>query len=415
MSVLNNNTPGLDSFSAAKYLFNGEEEGLPSKDTDRAATPDIKSYLRMTDPDDRFPTLSRRNDSGMVSGQIQQLIGNSQLSLAYTPAQLSANPDALDLANARTPGPDSVNTHSRHRFSHQSMPQGALNMFRLDQLPSSEKQPTSPHPSRHLARHSLGANSLLFDKDTKNEELPSVPPSRPVSMHSAYSASEIPTAGAREFNGIITSPKVNSDQQFQTNGAFGRIQPNGRQKKDSPERSEANPVSSQPQQLHIATAPIGTQSNSGNSNTSPVTPSLSGGLPNVQVPYYGYPLQSYVGNQAPVNGQSPQNYNLTSPYSGYGTYGNYRFPDSPRKATNSRRNGEGESPQMSRFSNFPLEHYQGELYGLCKDQHGCRYLQRKLEEQNPENVQIIFDETHRHVVELMTGWLNPPPYSTGLC
>ena len=45
-----------------------------------------------------------------------------------------------------------------------------------------------------------------------------------------------------------------------------------------------------------------------------------------------------------------------------------------------------------------------EIYSLCKDQHGCRYLQKKLEEKNPQHVQMIFQETHAHVVELMTGW-----------
>lgn len=61
------------------------------------------------------------------------------------------------------------------------------------------------------------------------------------------------------------------------------------------------------------------------------------------------------------------------------------------------------SPENARFTNIKLEHLQGEILGFCKDQHGCRYLQRKLEERNPEHVQLIFLETHQHVVELMTG------------
>lgn len=57
----------------------------------------------------------------------------------------------------------------------------------------------------------------------------------------------------------------------------------------------------------------------------------------------------------------------------------------------------------ARFINVKLEHLQGEIYSLCKDQHGCRYLQKKLEERNPEHVHLIFLETKQHVVELMTG------------
>ena len=59
--------------------------------------------------------------------------------------------------------------------------------------------------------------------------------------------------------------------------------------------------------------------------------------------------------------------------------------------------------ENARFTNVKLEHLQGEIYALCKDQHGCRYLQKKLEERNPEHIHLIFTETNQHVVELMTG------------
>ena len=64
--------------------------------------------------------------------------------------------------------------------------------------------------------------------------------------------------------------------------------------------------------------------------------------------------------------------------------------------------------ENARFVNVKLEQFQGEILGLCKDQHGCRYLQKKLEERNPEHVQLIFVETHQYVVELMTGIDSPP-------
>ena len=37
------------------------------KDEDRLSTPDIKGYIKMTEPDDKFPTLSRRDGSNIVS------------------------------------------------------------------------------------------------------------------------------------------------------------------------------------------------------------------------------------------------------------------------------------------------------------------------------------------------------------
>ena len=42
---------------------------------------------------------------------------------------------------------------------------------------------------------------------------------------------------------------------------------------------------------------------------------------------------------------------------------------------------------------------------MCKDQHGCRFLQKKLEENDPHHVELIFHETNKHVVELMAGKL----------
>lgn len=60
-ATYNNST--LEPFNAAKLLFGDESKG--PKDEDRLPTPDIKSYLRMTDPDDKFPTLS--HNSGLVS------------------------------------------------------------------------------------------------------------------------------------------------------------------------------------------------------------------------------------------------------------------------------------------------------------------------------------------------------------
>ena len=45
----------------------------------------------------------------------------------------------------------------------------------------------------------------------------------------------------------------------------------------------------------------------------------------------------------------------------------------------------------------------GQIYSLCKDQHGCRFLQKKLEDNNPAVTELIFNETYPHFDELMTG------------
>jgi hypothetical protein len=70
-----NNGSGIDSFAAAKYLFPSDEEKLhgPLKDVDRLSTPDIKSYIKMTETDDKFPTLSRRGGANLVVSPPSQL------------------------------------------------------------------------------------------------------------------------------------------------------------------------------------------------------------------------------------------------------------------------------------------------------------------------------------------------------
>ncbi|KAF9195963.1 hypothetical protein BGZ50_002765 [Haplosporangium sp. Z 11] len=66
--------------------------------------------------------------------------------------------------------------------------------------------------------------------------------------------------------------------------------------------------------------------------------------------------------------------------------------------------------EANRFAGAMLESFVGQIYSLCKDQHGCRYLQKKLEEQNETYLTIIFGEVFGHFVELMTD-----PFGNYLC
>ncbi|PWN27850.1 ARM repeat-containing protein [Jaminaea rosea] len=60
--------------------------------------------------------------------------------------------------------------------------------------------------------------------------------------------------------------------------------------------------------------------------------------------------------------------------------------------------------------NTRLEDLKGEIFTLCKDQHGCRYLQKKLEEGVPAYRDMIFTETFAHFADLMTD-----PFGNYLC
>ena len=59
------------------------------------------------------------------------------------------------------------------------------------------------------------------------------------------------------------------------------------------------------------------------------------------------------------------------------------------------------------FTGTQLEELKGEILKLCKDQHGCCYLKKRLEEIVPEHRDMIFHETFSHFLELMTGMCMP--------
>lgn len=85
-----------------------------------------------------------------------------------------------------------------------------------------------------------------------------------------------------------------------------------------------------------------------------------------------------------------------------------------RKMHNSnRRKGD----DASKYANAKLEDFTGDIYSLCKDQHGCRFLQRQLDlgrEAAQKNAKggsivtndvaatVIFNEIYLKVIELMT-------------
>ncbi|ODV64155.1 Pumilio-family RNA binding repeat-containing protein [Ascoidea rubescens DSM 1968] len=67
-----------------------------------------------------------------------------------------------------------------------------------------------------------------------------------------------------------------------------------------------------------------------------------------------------------------------------------------------RKRGE----DASKFLNAKLEDFKGQIYILCKDQHGCRFLQKQLdlndETFKSETATMIFEEICDNIVELMT-------------
>lgn len=387
--------------------------------------------------------------------------------------QLSASSAALDLAflqssrsetnaDAKTNGWPSF-TNQRHSL--QSMPGSIFESQQYMQQgltsPSASSQQSvdtvveSPSATRKANRHSMEASIASFaSKGSFSQGLSNgTALSRPnlANLQSSYSTNDIPTLkGSHGPGGNVTlaSPPVKVQDAFHKhNASLGRIPPgavNSRLSRDlstNEPLQEESPTSVKPFQsdLQASAAPFGPSTTAG----TPIEPSLltSSGLQqfNGNAYYGGYgmsllnmgggaitPMQMSANSNAFGNGMqfySPQNQfgSFAPPYNAMG-----RFPDSQARVIQQRRmqNAEGTSPSSlfyyiaftetfvdnARFSNTKIENYTGEIYSLCKDQHGCRYLQKQLETRNPQSVQLIFSETAPHVVELMTD-----PFGNYLC
>ncbi|KAL9066719.1 MAG: hypothetical protein Q9161_007401 [Pseudevernia consocians] len=401
-------TMGLGQINTTSFLFDDED----SKES--TTSPDVKSYLQMNATDDKFPILVRRNEF---------------------PGVLSASSAALDLALSNPEQSEGWTPFARHRLSQQELPQ-TMNSLSLG--PSSNGTSNSdPQKSSEavgnarLNRHSMEASLAAYGQPTQHGQVSSNEPVRPTlaNIHLSYSTNDVPTL--KKANGLmsnITPPKTQAQQQFHNhNASLGRIPPSAMSNRHSRElpggdaRRDEQPNGYQQvlSGLQASAAPFGPPTTA----SSPVDsmPNAMAQLNNaMQFPNQGYypafGMQMMNMGMTPMQMANPMAFHnqmqAFQPQSGFSPYSNYgsqgRFQDSQARVIQQRRMQNGE--ENSRFINVKLEDLQGQILVHCKDQHGCRYLQKKLEERNPEHVQLIFAETHQHVVELMTD-----PFGNYLC
>jgi len=430
---------GLGHINTTSFLFGDDDDSKES-----TTSPDVKNYLQMNATDDKFPILVRRNEfPGVVS---VVLIFDSMVK-ANGLLQLSASSAALDLALSQSPGPESQVTgwtpFARHRLSQQGLPQTLLNsmpnglMNNGTSNAETQKSPEAMSIARNPNRHSMEASLAAYAQTTQPGLALSAESSRPTTLaniHSSYSTNDVPTL--KKANGLmtnITPPKTQAQQQFHNhNASLGRIPANAMNNRHSRELSggdarrdeqangfqQANGYQQVLSGLQASAAPFGPAMIAASpveSMTNPMAQLNPAMQFQNQAFYPDYGMIMNMG-MTPMNMANPmpfhnqmqtfQPQNVFTPYPNYGMQG--RFQDSQARVIQQRRMQNGE--ENARFTNVKLEHLQGEILGLCKDQHGCRYLQKKLEERNPEHVHTIFLETHQHVVELMTD-----PFGNYLC
>ncbi|KAK6341072.1 hypothetical protein TWF696_009380 [Orbilia brochopaga] len=361
--------PNIGALNQANFGF----DQTPSRDALASSPSESTQVFQMNTATDDFPVLVRREDLGG-----KRTVSSSK---------------ALDTIQGGIKPTDDTQgwpTFPRHRPGQQSLPANTLPFNPASTFSSkyqlSSSDPLAPYHqddffiaqkkgSGVLEDETLGALTPLAPSNTSGLGSNIAPKLQP-----SLSTSDIPTA--RSFSFSATSPssmKPINDRQgrrdsgtdFATVGGtqFGPplynvgishspISPPGMSPLPSPRFSTYNPMS-------IA--------NKMYSNSS--------------VNQY-QPLGHVAGSA--ISTKAPDFFHPTSPSRGH-----------------SRRGFETDG---NRFSNLEIDALGSEIYLLCKDQHGCRFLQRKLEEQNAKDVEVIFRETQAFIVELMTD-----PFGNYLC
>ncbi|KAM5355605.1 hypothetical protein ACJ41O_002251 [Fusarium nematophilum] len=395
---------GLDQTNTTRFLFGDEE---PSALAHAAA------------PDENFPTLVRRDD------QI-----------------LSASSAALDLALSPSPKPEAPSSRGWSRVVNRHRPQQSLSSINGSSNQASDLVGLSSRPTS--LRHSLDLK-YISENAVETGPIMSSPGNQnmasPPKLQSSFSANDVPTVKSSAASSIANANNHAQQHFHNHNASLGRIPagavPRGHNRELSSEnvnvsREQAATYPSIGSALQASAAPFGPSTAAAAPPTSMVsspasTPATNSNYNNNNgfYPVNGYgapqgvapPPAAYNVNMLAngmqqmnlngVNGSNmyPQNYN------GYGSlpYNQGNQPrDSQARVIQHRRQLDNEA--MSRYQNMPLESFTGQIYELCKDQHGCRYLQKKLEERNADQVHMIWVETNQHVIELMTD-----PFGNYLC
>ncbi|KAM0209631.1 hypothetical protein ACHAQI_006372 [Fusarium lateritium] len=410
---------GLDQTNTTRFLFGDEESNAMGHGIS----------------DENFPTLVRRDDQ-----------------ILFTPSA------ALDLALSPSPSPETTpSSRSWSRIANRHRPQQSLSSINGTSNIVSDLVGLASRPAS--LRHSIDLK-YISENGIENGHIMSAngnPNMTPPKLQSSFSSNDIPTV--KSPGGSSSKANSHAQQHFHNhNASLGRIPAGAIPRGHSRELSSDNAAVSreQPNFPSIQSALQASAAPFGPSSTAPVPPSSmanpsAGGYAagnnfnnNGFYPGNGYGAphgvpQGAVHQNAPqgvpqgaahqgggynvsmlansmhhmnMNGMNGSNmYQQPQNYNGYNT-GPYNQGNQPRdsqaRVMQHRRQLDNEA--MSRYQNMPLEAFVDGIYDLCKDQHGCRYLQKKLEERNADQVHMIWVETNKHVIELMTD-----PFGNYLC
>ncbi|KAI1381545.1 ARM repeat-containing protein [Hypoxylon crocopeplum] len=396
----------IDQTNTAGFLFRDDESSMEM------------NYASMDAGEDTFPQLLAQK-------------GN--------PNVLSASSATVDLASQRasgeaTPANGWGNT-LRHRQQQSMSTMGSSQMNAADQAVSPAD--ASSVGSRSF-RHSLDMNqySSANAEAATTAAMPSSSQNlaTPPKLQTSFSAGELPTAKSSSGTSTGITPSSNANAHAQQhfhnhNASIGRIPP-GAFKRHSRELSTDNHTAatqagagfpSIQSQLQGGAPAFGPIASSQAPIQSPVSAgAASSGSPLGSYQYYG----GYNQTSPNTNSYNMNNMNMLAmgmQHMGMSNYPQQNYPpytggyqasaqprDSQQRVIQQRRAQDSDS--MGRYANSSLEQMGGRIFGMCLDQYGCRYLQKQLENRNPEQIHMIWLETNQHVIELMID-----PFGNYLC
>ena len=419
------NSSSFAPVNTTSFLFDDDDKPSILKSTTKTSPPDIKTILQVQHTADGFPKLIRRDNNG-------ELVDGSSAALDL--ALVQPTNGELQVTDRKTA--------ARHRVS---LPPSALSSNgTLAPLNSILAQSNDIKAVANNRR----SMEVKFTAETKRPALMASPPRAITNgapkAHSSYSTNDIPTLKsindessggvlvdsppAQPDNTVnITSTDQNSLVSRATSGpAINNVYHHSQdlsvvaKEKENYDGFNFGQIA-----LQANAAPFGPLQPQDASNGAPFQPPA---MPYGPSAYYGgYGVNTLNGNFGNMNlgggygaqGQWP-NQMSQQPYQQGGYGGFQQYPQGAQAISGAARSAESNASRAAvqqrkaqaeeLFNSFGIPDIAGQIYGLCKDQYGCRYLQRKLEERNEQDVEIIFEEVKDHFEELMVD-----PFGNYLC
>ncbi|KAL9083305.1 MAG: hypothetical protein Q9159_005868 [Coniocarpon cinnabarinum] len=436
-----------------RFLFGDDDN---KSDHQASTTPRPKSYFHQSGKDD-FPVLLKRD----MNGNMQYSAGANAMDVSSAEGSEPPSTQASKRSSLQYQ-PQSVTGYGvsgAHLKNGDSPPFNYSHASSVEAFSPSKNHQNNNSTSSHFNpsnRHSLGASTALSSPPRRPGLIGS--PSSTMAegsgtpkLQQSYSTNDIPTmrnVGNSPPQQPIPAQYANAtpEQRLQShNYSLGRIphqsmssvssKRHSRELSSSSGSQPEEPANSQMQSIgsvlhsgssappQVAAPPTAT---SASEFSSSPRSSLSGPTQVSSTPFsqqgvnagYGTPNQMNTLNSSlgslTLGGMSPQQFNPNaqtwngsgsfspSSYTNYGSHPGFagsRYSEASSQRS-SRRSFAGDD--AARITSIRLEDLEGQILGLCTDQNGCRFLQKKLEERKPQHVQLIFNEVQNHMYDLMT-------------